>query len=183
MASWPALKAAGLLQLHSRRSANVNDHPDDKRSPYSIAWRDQFQVGIAQVDAEHKRLFSLVKSLCLETANETVEELLEYVVLHFTHEQELMERSGYPAFDQHLKLHEDFGAHVADFLGSGDAWSEERVQELRRFLNRWLIGHILTHDLRFGKWYAELKDKRVAQEAAAVVTPAKAKGFWARLFG
>jgi hemerythrin len=22
------------------------------------------------------------------------------------------------------------------------------VQELRRFLNKWLIGHIMTHDLR-----------------------------------
>ena len=82
----------------------MNDHSEDKRSPYSIAWRDQFRVDIPQVDAEHKRLFSLVKSLSLESADETVEELLEYVVLHFTNEQGLMERSGYPAFDQHLKF-------------------------------------------------------------------------------
>lgn len=161
----------------------MNDHSEDKRSPYSIAWRDQFRVDIPQVDAEHKRLFSLVKSLSLESADETVEELLEYVVLHFTNEQGLMERSGYPAFDQHLKLHEEFGAHVADFLGSGEAWSEERVQELRRFLNRWLIGHILTHDLRFGKWYGELKDKRAAPVPTLSTAQAQSKGFWARLFG
>jgi hemerythrin len=161
----------------------MNQQKDDKRSPYSIAWRDQFRVDIPQVDAEHKRLFALVKALSLESADETVEELLEYVVLHFSNEQELMERSGYPGFDQHLKLHEEFGAHVADFLGSGDAWTEDRVQELRRFLNRWLIGHILTHDLRFGKWYTELKDKRAATVATPVPAQVKTKGIWARLFG
>jgi hemerythrin len=32
------------------------------------------------------------------------------VVAHFTNEQALMEKSGYPAFEQHLKLHEEFGA-------------------------------------------------------------------------
>jgi hemerythrin len=163
----------------------MNQQRDDAHSPYSIAWRDQFRVDIPQVDAEHKRLFALVKALNLDSAEQTVEELLEYVVMHFSNEQDLMERSGYPAFDAHLKLHEEFGAHVADFLGSGESWTEERVQELRRFLNRWLIGHILTHDLRFGKWYAEVRDRRgvVAPTAAPAPAPKKGKGFWARLFG
>jgi len=65
------------------------------------------------------------------------------------------------------------------------------VQELRRFLNKWLVGHIMTHDLRFGKWYAE----HANQPAAAVQIPAtkveapvmqaqKAqRGFFSTLFG
>jgi hemerythrin len=65
-----------------------------------------------------------------------------------------MDRSGYPALEQHLRLHEEFAAKIADFLVTGDDWTEERVQELRRFLNKWLIAHIMTHDMRFGKWLA-----------------------------
>ncbi|MDT8991492.1 bacteriohemerythrin [Curvibacter sp. APW13] len=157
---------------------------ETRKSPFVIEWRDGFKIGLAQVDMEHRHLFSLVRALNLDSVDQTVEELLEYVVTHFTNEQEMMERSGYPAFEQHLKLHEEFASQVADFLGSGSAWDEERVQELRRFLNKWLIGHIMTHDLRFGKWYSS-QQAHLTQLApsAAVAKPANPSGFLARLFG
>lgn len=172
------------------------------KKPFVIEWRQGFKVNIDQVDAEHQHLFTLVKALSLASVQQIVEELLDYVVVHFSNEQALMERSGYPAFEQHLKLHEDFAGHVADFLGSGDNWTEERVQELRRFLNKWLVGHIMTHDLRFGKWNAEhvvtdkLKDVphlNLANKAAAIKSQLrqqqpsesaeKHRGFFASLFG
>ena len=150
-----------------------------KKAPFVIEWRDGFKINIPEVDREHRHLFTLVRALDVDSVDQTVEELLEYVVTHFSNEQDLMEKSGYPAFEQHLKLHEEFGAQVADFLGNGDPWSEARVQELRRFLNKWLIGHIMTHDLRFGKWYAQHHDTRPGAPA-----PLKRhKGFLARLLG
>lgn len=150
-----------------------------RKAPFVVEWRDGFKVNIPQVDAEHRHLFTLVKGLDLSTVEHTLEELLDYVVTHFTNEQTLMERSGYPAFEQHLKLHEEFGTHVAEFLGNGEPWSEGRIQELRRFLNKWLIGHIMTHDLRFGKWYAE----HGRDMAAPTVSAREHRGFFARLFG
>jgi hemerythrin len=154
--------------------------PAAKRAPFVVEWREGFKINITQADREHKHLFELVKRLNLATVQQTVDELLDYVVLHFTNEQQLMEESNYPAFADHLKLHEQFGATVADFLGSGDMWSEDRVQELRRFLNKWLIGHIMTHDLRFGNWY------RAHHGADAPEIAAKAEkkaGWFKRLFG
>lgn len=149
------------------------------KPPFVIEWRDGFKIGVAQVDQEHRHLFTLVRALNLASVDQTVEELLDYVVTHFSNEQELMEKSGYPAFEQHLKLHEEFGAHVAEFLGSEGAWTEDRVQELRRFLNKWLIGHIMTHDLRFGKWHAN----QSTPGAHVVHKVARPSGFLARLFG
>lgn len=159
--------------------------------PFVIEWRQGFKVKIDQVDDEHEHLFKLIKALNLESVEKTVEELLEYVVVHFSNEQALMEKCAYPAFEQHIRLHEDFASRVADFLGDGSAWSEERVQELRRFLNKWLVGHILTHDLRFGKWYAEHANQPAALAMApAAMAPmmqtaeAKAhRGFFATIFG
>ncbi len=158
----------------------MTPEPEGKKTPFVVQWRDGFKVNIPQVDQEHKHLFTLVKALNLQSVDQTVEELLNYVVTHFSNEQSLMEKSGYPAFEQHLKLHEEFGAEVAGFLGSGEAWSEDRIQELRRFLNKWLIGHIMTHDLRFGKWYEEHHNAPAAPVAHA---PVEHKGFFARLFG
>jgi len=151
----------------------------DRRAPFVIEWRDSFSIDLPQIDDEHRHLFELVKRLELATVDQTIEDLLDYVVSHFSNEQALMEQSGYPAFEQHLRLHEQFGAQVAEFLGSGEDWSEARVHEIRRFLNKWLIGHIMTHDLRFGRWYADQRQ----HQSVAVVPPAPAPGLWARLFG
>ena len=158
----------------------MTPEPEAHRSAFVIEWREGFKINIPQVDQEHKHLFTLVKALDLDSVDKTLEELLDYVVTHFTNEQALMEKYGYPAFQDHLKLHEAFGASVADFLSSGDAWSEERIQELRRFLNKWLIGHIMTHDLRFGKW---LENQKTMAVPVVKATPVEKKGFFARLFG
>ena len=176
-ASGEAAGAADSYFLEGQR--NVDAGIEIKKAPYVIAWRDGFKIGLAQVDLEHRHLFTLIKALSLASVDETVEELLDYVVTHFSNEQEMMEKSGYPAFEQHLKLHEDFASQVADFLGNGAAWTDDRVQDLRRFLNKWLIGHIMTHDLRFGKWMAS----HGTSGAPVVQSVKKPAGFLARLFG
>jgi hemerythrin len=152
---------------------------EGKRAPFVVEWRDGFRINIPQVDGEHRHLFALVKALNLKTIDKTLEELLDYVVTHFSNEQALMEQSGYPAFEAHLKLHEEFSAFVGEFLGGADVWSEDRIQELRRFLNKWLIGHIMTHDMRFGKWHSSHHgpNARVVQATQAQ------RGLLARLFG
>ena len=65
---------------------------------------------------------------------------------------------------------------MADFLMRDDGWTEERVQDLRRFLNKWLISHIMTHDMRFGKWFAA--HHRPSPDGGAAPT-----GLVGRLFG
>ena len=76
------------------------------------------------------------------------------------------------------------------------------MHELCRFLNKWLVGHIMTHDLRFGKWYVEHvapiaavepQQATLAEKAAAMKTRVhppvqpppqeKSRGFFAALFG
>jgi hemerythrin len=155
---------------------HVTPHAAAKHQQHQfvVEWRDGFKIGIAQVDAEHRHLFTLVKSLSAANIDDTLGELLDYVVTHFTHEQEAMESSGFPDFRQHLGLHEQFSAQVADFLSASSEWDEERVQELRKFLNKWLVGHILTHDLRFGRWFQE----HGRQAPVQPVTQAKPKVGW-----
>ncbi|MBI5278740.1 MAG: hemerythrin family protein [Burkholderiales bacterium] len=151
---------------------------------FVVEWRDGFKIGLPQVDAEHRHLFTLVRSLSATNVQATLDELLEYVVTHFTNEQALMEESGFPDFHQHLALHEQFSSQVAEFLSGTDEWSEDRIQSLRKFLNKWLVGHILTHDLRFGKWYQEhvTKTGHAPQAPRAQVTRAKV-GWFDRLLG
>jgi len=158
---------------------NTTTHPAPHH--YAVEWRQGFQIGIPEVDVEHTHLFGLVRKLDLESVQDTIEELLEYVVTHFTNEQALMESSGYPDFQRHLQMHEQLGQQVADFLGGREDWTEERVQDLRKFLNKWLVGHILTHDLRFGNWYRDHR-KQLAARAALPVAKHRS-GWFDRLLG
>jgi hemerythrin-like metal-binding protein len=127
--------------------------PETKKSPDSIEWREGFKIGVSQADQEHRHMFDLVQALDLASVEQGVAELLECVAMHFSNEQDMMEKSGYPALEQHVKLHEEFVDQVTCFLADGKSWSVERVQELRLFLDKWMIGHIMTHDLRFGLWF------------------------------
>lgn len=153
---------------------------EGKRTPFVVEWRECFKINIPQIDYEHRHLFALVKALSLQSVDRTLEELLDYVVRHFTNEQALMEESGYPAFEEHLKLHEAFSTFVGAFLASGDTWSEDRIQELRRFLNKWLIGHIMTHDMRFGNWHFR---HRGSKASAVQDTQVLQRGLLSRMFG
>jgi hemerythrin len=150
--------------------------PQAPKAPFTVEWREGFCIGIDALDHEHRHLFALVMALNLGTVEQTVEQLLDYVVTHFSNEQEAMEKYGYPAFEQHLKQHEAFASQIADFLMGRDGWTEERVQDLRRFLNKWLIGHIMTHDMRFGKWLAA-KNQPPSERATSK------PGLIGRLFG
>lgn len=150
---------------------------------FVIHWRDAFNIDLPEVDNEHRHLFGLVAQLDLATIGPTVEALLDYVVIHFTHEQRLMEQSGYPGFAEHLKLHEQFGTAVADFLGADNTWTQERVEELRKFLNRWLVGHIMTHDLRFGNWYRDVQAAVLRRPAVAATPHEPASAHAQRRFG
>jgi len=120
---------------------------------FVVEWREGFRTGIAHLDDEHRGLFALVKRLAPDNVKVVMGDLAEYVVTHFTNEQALMQGCGYPGFQEHVELHEELAGQVSGFLVAGTSWSEERVQALRSFLNKWLVGHILTHDLAFGRWY------------------------------
>ena len=154
--------------------------PTTSHDMYVVQWREGFRVGIDQVDAQHRQLFTLVKELNLDSIESTMDAVLNYVVEHFGTEQELMEQSHYPDYSTHLKLHEEFAASVADFLGSGEAWSEQRLMNLRKFLNKWLIRHIMVQDLRFGRWYRHnVTDPLIVD----VATQTKKIGWLSRLLG
>jgi hemerythrin-like metal-binding protein len=115
-------------------------------------WRDSLEIGDAQVDSEHRQLFELVKQLDLDHLNQSLQDLKEYVLIHFRNEQELMISTQYPRLSVHIDLHENFKQTIDRLLLGKAPWTEQRVMDLKRFLNEWLIGHIGVHDQHFGNW-------------------------------
>ena len=54
--------------------AAVAEEMEIKKTPFVIEWRDGFKIGVAQVDQEHRHLFTLVRALNLASVDQTLEE-------------------------------------------------------------------------------------------------------------
>ena len=83
--------------------------------PY-VSWNKSFSVNNIEIDNQHKKLFELINklhsSLKAGQGNTVLKpvlmELVEYVKVHFAHEEKLMKEKQYPDYDKHKQKHEEY---------------------------------------------------------------------------
>ena len=119
-------------------------------------WNDKYAVGIRTVDEQHKGLIEKIDELRnAMRAGEgrtklasLIQFLGGYAVKHFTTEEGLMRLYGYPKFDEHKKIHEDFKADFGKLAAEVDSTVKSSLLtiEVERRLSNWLIAHIQARD-------------------------------------
>lgn len=122
-----------------------------------IEWNDSLSVEIGTIDDQHKKLLEILNSLHGSSAaakdNETVKKILndlvEYTVYHFHHEEELMKQHNYPDLENHLAAHQTLVEQVGKFNQEFQAGRATLSSELFKFLRSWLNGHIRGTDKRY----------------------------------
>ena len=122
-----------------------------------IRWMPDYAVGVQEIDAEHQRLFSLASRLQealiagqgLEFQESLLEALVDYTSFHFVHEEELMERIGYPYYQDHCLQHEQLRTQV-NAMKDRSTRGETLADEILTFLVTWLKCHTTTADRRIG---------------------------------
>jgi hemerythrin len=132
----------------------------------AIQWRDSYNIGVDLVDKQHKELFSAVNKLLDSCAHgkgseeviNVVDFLADYVINHFSAEENLQKRYGYPEFAEHKKMHENFIKDVENIKKEIEMHgvSPKTVITVNRKIVDWLTGHITSVDKKVG---AYLKDK------------------------
>lgn len=76
-----------------------------------MLWRDEFNIGIREIDKQHKRMTYVITDLqnALSTSNvnqqiaKTLKFLVDYTQHHFHEEKKIMQSSGYPKYDDTKK--------------------------------------------------------------------------------
>lgn len=120
-------KAKALVGIKGNQEHSPNQFVPAKHttdSEYTLYWKNDFLIGIEAIDNEHKALFdkyselyALMKSGKGHTYyNELLSFLNEYVTTHFQHEQSIHLDSNYPAKDEHILIHEEFKASIANIF-------------------------------------------------------------------
>ena len=114
-----------------------------------------------QLDEEHLKIFDMVAKIevtlekeeaPVSTAMELINELKQYALRHFAHEEAYMERILDPELGRQKLEHAAFTRKVNSYKLSEitEHNSREICEELLKFLSKWLMGHIMGSDILIG---------------------------------
>ena len=142
-----------------------------------MRWSSELDTGINIIDNQHRRIVEYINQLhhAIETEDrsevaEVIDELVDYTLSHFTFEEDLMEKAGYPFTNAHKKVHKLFTKRVADFQQRFEL-GEDIGRQLHTALKTWLVNHIRHDDADYAAPVRQLVD----QDSRG--------GFLRRLFG
>jgi len=121
--------------------------------PY-VVWRDFYAVGDPSLDAQHKQILATINEL-YEAMQEgkdraaltcILDALVQYTLVHFEHEEQLMQEHGYPDVAQHATLHEKLRERTIDWRRRAHLATGHDVLQ---FLKEWWVGHIQGVDKKY----------------------------------
>jgi hemerythrin len=125
---------------------------------YLIQWKDEFKLGIEQIDEQHERLFQIANEIYDLIKNEfiadkydsilkLINELKDYTVFHFSSEEEYMQSIGYRKYLSHKVEHTDFIEKINNVnLEQVDLNHEQYLVDMLNFVVNWISNHILETD-------------------------------------
>lgn len=130
--------------------------------PVHIPWHDSYKVGIETIDNQHRHLFEIAdvlygvitsgKEPSKAVVKKLLDQLAEYVVMHFSHEEVLMNDTHYPASGGHKKAHILFTDAVKKVIADFSNGKTIDLEELYAFISDWLVEHIILVDRSLGAY-------------------------------
>ncbi|MDK1119005.1 MAG: hemerythrin family protein [Anaerolineae bacterium] len=125
-----------------------------------IEWRDEFKIGIEEVDFEHRELIELINELYSETKKENsamvvmdcLEEIYAKISAHFALEEKVMRVLKYDQCEDHKEDHERLLDSIRDIM---DEYMDNPTLDEEKFsdrLNDWFVNHFSTKDARLHKF-------------------------------
>lgn len=121
-------------------------------------------LGNVTIDKQHSKLFDMLIELSdlirlsksidrFDNVANLLLELENYTITHFSYEESLMKKSGYPEKFLHRIEHAKFVDSIARCRKVDiDEQQETIVVELFDMLTTWITNHILTVDAKFIEW-------------------------------
>lgn len=127
-----------------------------------VVWDKRLATGDPHIDAQHEELHDLVLELGLMAdereedrvrLGEVLFDVIAYASTHFSDEEALMERIGFPGLDRQKRLHAEFRtalAAMSDRFAEGDPTLNAAA--MQTWLQDWLLHHVWEEDLQFAAY-------------------------------
>ena len=135
------------------------------KPPLLVEWNDMFNLGIPELDVQHRQIVDYTNALYLARFNQdekVVEKVLwllvKYTRTHMDLEEELMEKAGFPDLIQHRLSHLTF-INVTNNFVLRHYNGEDIAAELQEKVNHWIYKHIMHDDMSFKPLVIEMLKK------------------------
>lgn len=125
-----------------------------------IDWRDDFRIGLPEVDHEHRELIDTINGLHADLGTgadaarvgAVLGEIQAAITAHFALEEKHMAALGYDEFGAHKADHERLLDDILDIMDDLDASGRYEPVALAQSLAGWFGEHFRTHDARLHRW-------------------------------
>jgi hemerythrin len=119
-----------------------------------LQWREEFSIGIAEVDHEHRELIDLINSLHERLVHdqaragigEFLGELHARISAHFALEEKIMRSRRYAGFAEHKQDHERLLDEIRDIMDGYELHGRYDAGALGAALDAWFGEHFRTRD-------------------------------------
>ena len=120
-----------------------------------IKWSQSYELGIPELDIQHRQLFNIAKILVdsvdqnreSEVVEGVLEELSHYTVYHTETEEKLFGEGE--NFDEHIEVHAKFKEEVAGFRDLYESQTDkEFVEMMILYIQAWIENHVTGRDRR-----------------------------------
>lgn len=123
-----------------------------------VEWSEAYCVGHPIIDGQHRKLFAMchqaeqLLARSAHDANDQLHSLLndlgEYVRVHFDYEETLLRQSDYPNLHEHIAEHDRYWKQLTEAQNKASMGVDVR-ENLVGLLKQWLIHHILEIDMQY----------------------------------
>ena len=128
-------------------------------------WKDDFSVGITELDVQHRGLVSCVTEIGASTASnadfELSSSLTKFISLlgtHFSTEERLMRTFKYPDVVAHTAEHHEL---LADLMATDlNSLPAPKPQALAEYLGKWLANHF-EEDKHYTAYFSSILGKKI----------------------
>lgn len=124
-----------------------------------IEWRDEFSVGVPEVDYEHQELVRLINELFthISTQGQGPEvlgylgEIYARISAHFALEEKVMRAHDYDHYQAHKQDHEILLDELRDIMDDYEMGKSPGIEQLAEKLTAWFVEHFKKQDARLHK--------------------------------
>jgi hemerythrin len=125
-----------------------------------IEWRDEFSIGLPEVDFEHRALIADINQLHGEIGADAsatgvagrLGQIQAAIAAHFALEEKSMAALRYDGYAAHKSDHERLLDEILDIQDGVLAAGQYDPDALAGSLSRWFGEHFRTHDSQLHRW-------------------------------
>jgi len=125
-----------------------------------LKWRDEFSLGIPEVDHEHRELVQSINSVhkvldespSAAAVSLALGEIHSQISAHFALEEKNMRARRYPGYAEHKRDHESLLDDLRDIMDECELELPYDREVVGAKLNAWFETHFRTHDARLHKF-------------------------------